>query len=110
MLTSLTAKPLGPAHADTVHQVLHQDPYANCLVASRFDEAGMHAPGLGGQLGGIAGGRSGLCYFGGTLTPLAGDPRATRAFPSTAGRQTRHSASIVGRAELVLPLWDMVRV
>ena len=109
MLTSLTARPLGEAHSDTVERVLHADPYANCLVASRFDEGGMTAPGLGGQLWGISGGRSGLCYFGGNLIPVSGDSRALRAFASIAGRQKRHSASIVGRAELVLPMWEMIQ-
>lgn len=108
MLTALSARSLGPGHAETVEAVLRADPYASCLVAARFDECGMDNEGLGGQLWGVSGGRAGLCYFGSNLIPLSGDARAIRAFASVAGRHGRRSASIVGRAELVLPLWELV--
>jgi len=109
MLTALSARPLGSSHHDTVERVLRADPYASCLVAARFDESGMDVAGLGGQLWGISGGRAGLCYFGSNLIPIAGDARAVRTFATVAGRHPRRSASIVGRSELVLPLWDLVR-
>jgi len=66
----------------------------------------MNASGLGGQFWGVAGGRDGLCFDGPNLVPLFGDKHALKAFAQTAARTGRRCASILGAAELVLPLWD----
>ena len=41
MLTVGPARVLGPANGDEVAKVLASDPIAACLVAARFEQAGM---------------------------------------------------------------------
>nr|WP_328840895.1 GNAT family N-acetyltransferase [Nakamurella leprariae] len=97
---------LGPQHAEQVARVLRADPVSACLVAARYEIAGMDPVALGGQFWGIAGGRDGLCYAGSTMVPLAGDAAALRAFATMAGRRGRRCATILGPAALVLPIWE----
>nr|WP_275889233.1 GNAT family N-acetyltransferase [Nakamurella flavida] len=65
----------------------------------------MNPHGLGGDFWGLGGGRDGLLFAGSTMVPLAGSPAAMRAFAAMAGRRKRGCATILGRAELVLPFW-----
>lgn len=106
MLTALAARPLGSAQVGRVAAVLATDPVACCLVASRFEQAGMDRTQLGGQFWGVAGGRDGLCFAGPNLVPLSGDAHAVRLFAQALGRRGRTCASILGPADLVLPLWE----
>ena len=106
MLTAGSARILGPMNGDEVARVLASDPIAGCLVAARFEYAGMDSRGLGGQFWGVAGGRDGVCFDGPNLVPLSGDKHSLKAFAQAASRNGRRCASILGPAELVLPLWD----
>lgn len=106
MLTAGFARVLGPAQGAEVARVLASEPIAGCLVASRFEQAGMDPRALGGQFWGVAGGRDGLCFDGPNLVPISGDKHSLKAFAQTASRNGRRCASILGAAELVLPLWD----
>jgi len=106
MLTALAARPLGVTHLNQVAAALAADPVASCLVASRFEQAGMDRGALGGQFWGVAGGRDGLCFAGPNLVPLTGDAHAIRLFATAFGRRGRTCASILGPASLVLPLWE----
>lgn len=106
MMTSLPVKVLGPAQVPLIAATLDSDPYANCIVSARFDAHTQHNARLGGQFWGINGGRGGLCFVGPNLVPLSGDERALRAFAAMAARRPRCSASVCGRRELVMPLWD----
>ncbi len=106
MLTALSARPLGQAQVGQVASVLAADPVSCCLVASRFEQVGMDRTRLGGQFWGIAGGRDGLCFAGPNLVPLSGDAHAVRLFAQALGRRGRSCASILGPADLVLPLWE----
>jgi predicted GNAT family acetyltransferase len=106
MLTTGFARVLGPAQGAAVARVLASDPVANCLVAARFEQAGMDARALGGQFWGVGGGRDGVCFDGPNLVPLSGDRHSLKAFAQAASRGGRRCASILGPAELVLPLWD----
>ena len=106
MLTTGLARTLGPANEAEVARVLASDPVANCLVAARFEQARMDARGLGGQFWGVSGGRDGVCFDGPNLVPLSGDKHSLKAFAQLASRTGRRCASILGSAELVLPLWD----
>jgi hypothetical protein len=106
MLTVGPARVLGPANGDEVARVLASDPIAACLVAARFEQAGMDPRALGGQFWGVGGGRDGVCFDGPNLVPLSGDKHSLKAFAQAASRSGRRCASILGPAELVLPLWD----
>lgn len=106
MLTTGLARVLGPGNESEVARVLASDPVANCLVAARFEQARMDARGLGGQFWGVSGGRDGVCFDGPNLVPLSGDKHSIKAFAQVASRTGRRCASILGSAELVLPMWD----
>jgi predicted GNAT family acetyltransferase len=106
MMSSLPVKVLGPPQVPLIAAMLDADPFAGCIVGARFDAHTRHNANLGGQFWGINGGRGGLCFVGPNLVPLTGDERALRAFAAMAARRPRHSASVCGRRELVMPLWD----
>jgi predicted GNAT family acetyltransferase len=106
VLTASFARVLGPAHAAQVSRVLTADPVAACMVAARFEQVGMNETAMGGQFWGVGGGRDGLLFAGASMVPLAGDAAAMRSFAHVAARRGRKCATILGPAELVLPLWD----
>ena len=108
MLTLGAARVLGRGSTSVVAGVLAADPVSTCLVASRFEQAGMDRGRLGGQFWGVSGGRGGLCFDGANLVPLAGDDHAVRLFAQAAGRRGRQCASVIGPAALVLPLWEQL--
>jgi predicted GNAT family acetyltransferase len=85
---------------------LDADPVATCMVASRFEIAGLDPWRLGGEVWGVGPRAEGLCFSGANLVPLRGDRAALSSFAERAVRLGRGCSSIVGRAELVLPLWD----
>jgi predicted GNAT family acetyltransferase len=84
-----------------VRAVLDSDPVAACMVAARVEVAGLDRWRLatGARL-------DGLCFSGANLVPLRGERAALRSFADRARRHGRSCSSLVGRAELVLPLWD----
>ncbi len=106
MLTASFARTLGPGHASQVARVLQADPISSCMVAARFEQVGMNEAAMGGQFWGVGGGRDGLLFAGASMVPLAGDNAAMRSFAHVAARRGRKCATILGPAELVLPLWE----
>jgi predicted GNAT family acetyltransferase len=76
------------------------------MVAARVEVAGLDPWRLGGQLWAVGSRMDGLCFAGANLVPLRGERSALRAFADRARRHGRTCSSLVGRAELVLPLWD----
>jgi hypothetical protein len=88
-----------------VKLALDADPIASCMVASRVEVAGVDSWRLGGELWGIGTSLAGLCFVGANLVPLRGTPATLRAFAERARRRGRGCSSLVGRSELVLPLW-----
>lgn len=106
MLTATFSRVLGPAHTAQVSSVLAADPVASCMVAARFEQVGMNEAAMGGQFWGLGGGRDGLLFAGASMVPLGGGPSAMRSFAHVAARRGRKCATILGPAELVLPLWD----
>ncbi len=105
VLTGRPVKVLGSAQRAVIDTTLAADPYLSCIVAAKVDERNGSSS---GQFWGINGGRSGLCFVGANLVPISGDERAMRSFAAMAGKRQRHSASICGRRELVLPLWEQL--
>ncbi len=85
---------------------LDDDPVAACMVAARVEVAGLDPWRLGGELWAVGPRFDGLCFSGANLVPLRGDRAALRSFAERARRHGRTCSSLVGRAELVLPLWD----
>jgi predicted GNAT family acetyltransferase len=88
-----------------VKLALEADPIAACMVASRVEMAGVDSWRLGGELWGMGATLHGLCFVGANLVPLRGTRATLRAFADRARRRGRGCSSLVGRAELVLPLW-----
>jgi uncharacterized protein len=96
---------------DEVIELCDRDPVVNVFISSRVREAGLDPARLGGQLWGYqSGGRLGsLCYAGANLVPVAATPPAITAFAGRARLMGRRCSSIVGPAQDVLSLWEMLR-
>lgn len=108
-LRPAAVRPLGHGSASTVAEVLGRDPVGTCMVTSRFEADGMDAAAIGGTFWGTADGAGALCFAGANLIPLAGDSASWAAVARALQPRGRRSASIVGRAELALPLWEHLR-
>jgi len=91
--------------------ILARDPVANVFVQSRVEAAGVQPWRLGAELWGhvVDGEVTGLCYAGANLVPIDGDDAALRAFADRARRQGRRCSSIVGPAEMVAPMWELLQ-
>ena len=96
---------------DEVIELCDRDPVVNVFISSRVREAGLDPARLGGQLWGYqSGGRlASLCYAGANLVPVAATPPAVTAFAGRARLLGRRCSSIVGPAQDVLSLWEMLR-
>lgn len=91
--------------AAAVQRVLDDDPVGSCMVASRVAEFGLEPGAIGGELWTRRGADESLCYAGPNLIPLRGGPDDLKAFADKAMSTARRCSSLVGRAELVLPMW-----
>lgn len=101
------ARPLGPGQAQWVAAALDRDPVGTCMVGARFEAAGMDRSRLGGTFWRGAG--EGLCFAGPNIIPVQGDQVDLYAIADTLRGHGRRSASIVGRAQHVAPLWERIR-
>ena len=110
MLKAASVRVLDDRDLNDVLDVLNRDPVANVFVQSRVEAVGLQPWRLGAEMWGHGqdGRLTGLCYAGANLVPVVGDGSALRAFADRARRQGRRCSSIVGAAELVGPLWDML--
>lgn len=95
--------------AIAVARVLADDPVAGCMVAARVADHGVDPAVIGGELWTRRRVDDSLCYAGANLIPLRGGPVDLRAFADQALSTTRRCSSLVGPAELVLPMWDRLR-
>ncbi|RJL21775.1 GNAT family N-acetyltransferase [Bailinhaonella thermotolerans] len=86
------------------------DPVANVFVSSRVRSAGLNAARLGAQMWGYGprGALTSVCYAGANLVPVAAGPDAVHAYADRARRQGRRCSSIVGPADAVRLLWDLL--
>jgi len=94
--------------AGAVHRVLDADPVGCCMVAARVAEHGIDPTAIGGELWTRRGADESLCYAGANLIPLRGTRLDLHAFADKALGSARRCSSLVGRAELVLPLWRRI--
>jgi predicted GNAT family acetyltransferase len=88
-----------------VRQVLDADPVGSCMVDSRVAEHGVDPGAIGGELWTRGRATESLCYAGANLIPLRGASADMHAFADKAVSGARRCSSLVGRAELVLPMW-----
>jgi len=89
-----------------VRRVLDEDPVGSCMVASRVAEHGIEPAAIGGELWTRQRATESLCYAGANLIPLRGDSSDMHAFADKAMSTSRRCSSLVGRAEMVLPMWQ----
>jgi predicted GNAT family acetyltransferase len=92
--------------AAAVWRVLDEDPVGACMVAARVADYGADPYAIGGELWTRRGADESLCYAGSNLTPLRGLSGDLDAFADKALSMSRRCSSLVGRAELVLPVWQ----
>jgi uncharacterized protein len=87
-----------------------RDPVANVFVSARIRNAGLDPRRLGAQVWGYfeAGHLVSLCYSGANLVPVAATPEAIIAFADRARIHGRRCSSIVGPADAVAQLWDLL--
>lgn len=95
--------------AAAVGRVLADDPVGSCMVAARVADHGVEPQAIGGELWTRRGVEESLCYAGANLIPLRGTQRDLHAFAEKAMSTARRCSSLVGRAELVLPMWDRLQ-
>src|SRR5277367_1332850 len=91
---------------DAVWRVLEDDPVASCMVAARVADYGIEPNSIGGELWTVRGAEESLCFAGANLIPLRGGPIDLLAFADEAMSSSRRCSSLVGRADLVMPMWE----
>jgi predicted GNAT family acetyltransferase len=91
--------------AVAVRRVFDHDPVGSCMVAARVADHGIDPNSIGGELWTRRGPDESLCYAGANLIPLRGRLNDLHAFADEATSASRRCSSLVGRAELVMPMW-----
>ncbi|MBV8861326.1 MAG: GNAT family N-acetyltransferase [Mycobacterium sp.] len=89
-----------------VRRVFDDDPIGSCMVAARVADYGIDPNSIGGELWTRRGVEESLCYAGANLIPLRGRTSDLNAFADAAISASRRCSSLVGRAELVMPMWQ----
>ena len=89
-----------------VRRVFDDDPIGSCMVAARVADYGIDPTSIGGELWTRRGADESLCYAGANLIPLRGRLSDLNAFADAAMSASRRCSSLVGRAELVMPMWQ----
>ncbi len=92
--------------AAAVWRVFDEDPVGSCMVAARVADHGVDPTAIGGELWTLRGAEESLCFAGANLIPLRGAPADMDAFADAAMGATRRCSSLVGRAELVMRMWE----
>jgi len=92
-----------------VNRVLAADPVGSCMVAARVADHGVDPVAIGGELWTRRRADDSLCYAGANLIPLRGQRADLVAFADRALSTARRCSSLVGHADLVLPMWDRLQ-
>ncbi|MGW0021943.1 GNAT family N-acetyltransferase [Rhodococcus sp. NPDC003382] len=108
MLKLLGVRSLGGRDTAAVLRVLARDPVATCMVTGRVEEYGIAGRSVGGEMWSRGGAETSLCFSGANLIPLLGSPDDLQAFAERAARGPRLCSSVVGRAELAMPMWELL--
>ena len=111
MLRTASTRLLDARDLPEVLALLEVDPVADVFVASRVLAGGLDSWRLGAEVWGYGdrGRLESICYAGANLVPVQATPDAVRAFGERARRQGRRCSSIVGEAEAVGLLWQLLR-
>src|ERR1700758_565426 len=96
--------------AAAVWRVFDDDPVGSCMVAARVADHGIDPNSIGGELWTRRSAGGSLCFAGANIIPLRGAPADLNAFADEAMSGTRRCSSLVGRADLVMPMWERLRV
>lgn len=101
---------LGPADLGRVRELLDRDPVTHVFVADRVETTGLDPRWLGGRMYGyLEDGRvTACCHHAANLVPVDAHPEAVRAFAERALDDGRTCASLFGRQDQVLDLWDLL--
>jgi predicted GNAT family acetyltransferase len=100
---------LGRHEVDEALELCLRDPVANLFVISRLRSA-RHRSAGGEFWGWYEGGEMrSLCWSGANLVPVAATDEAVEVFADRARRQGRQCSSIVGPADAVVPLWELLQ-
>jgi len=91
-----------------VQEVFDEDPVGTCMVAARIGDHGLDPTAIGGELWTRGRATESLCFAGANLIPLRGDAADMAAFAQKVMSAPRRCSSLVGRAELVLPMWQQL--
>jgi predicted GNAT family acetyltransferase len=92
--------------AASVWRLFHDDPVGSCMVAARVADHGIDPNSIGGELWTRRGVEESLCFAGANLIPLRGARADLNAFADEAMSVTRRCSSLVGKADLVMPMWE----
>src|SRR6201992_2649230 len=87
-------------------RVFDDDPVGSCMVAARVADHGLDPNSIGGGVWTRRGPEESLCYGGVHLSPLGGRLVDMSCSPDAALTAARRCSSLVGRAELVMPMWQ----
>lgn len=108
--TRSRARVLGSADLDDVLLLLASDPILHVFVEHRVRATRMIPRWLGGEMWGYdEGGRLvSVCHAAANLSPVNATPAAVEAFAGRALAQGRRCGSIMGRADEVSALWQLL--
>lgn len=111
LLRASTVRVLDDRDTVAALEVVARDPVANVFVGARIGAAGLEPWRLAAEVWGHteAGVLTALCFSGANLAPVCADDGAVRAFAERARRQGRRCSSIVGPADAVLGLWQVLQ-
>lgn len=112
MLDSLaTMRVLGPKDLPAVQALVDRDPVVNVFVGARVHASKLASGRLGGELWGYyeEGKLVSACYAGANMVPVYATSAAARTFADLALRRGRRCSSLVGPADAVLAMWDLLR-
>jgi uncharacterized protein len=113
VLRSASARVLDADDEGAVRDLLATDPVGTCMLAGRIETHGTAPASLGAPLWGLHAGRrlDAVCLAGANLIPFArpgAEREAATAFAERARRAGRRCSTIVGPADAVLPLWELL--
>lgn len=105
----LAVRTLEPADRDAALELCLRDPVSSVLAGGYVETLGIHP--VQQQLLGVFDGPSlvALCWAGANLVPVGAGPAAVAALAEAQRRRGRRCSSIVGSADPVLGLWDLLQ-
>ena len=101
---------LGPADLPDMEELAARDPVVNVFADYRARLTRLDPRWLGGEVWGyrVDGRLVAACHAAANLVPVNADAEAVRAFAERAVSQPRRCATLVGPAEQVDPMWDLL--